>query len=133
LLILEITESVVMEDAQANIATLRTLKSLGVQLAIDDFGTGYSSLSYLKRFPVDLLKIDRSFVARLGENNEDTAIVQAVVSLAHTLDLQVIAEGIETSDQMDQLRALGCDFGQGYSIARPAPPNDVASFFNKSY
>ncbi len=118
---LEITESVVMEDADANIVTLRKLDALGVRLEIDDFGTGYSSLGYLKRFPVDVLKIDRSFVAGLGRDPEDTAIVRAVISLAHTLGLAVTAEGIETAEQLVHLREMGCELGQGYFFSQPLP------------
>ena len=116
---LEITESVVMQDAEATISTLQQLKAMGIQLAIDDFGTGYSSLSYLKRFPIDTLKIDRSFVAGVGQNPQDTAIVRSVVALAQALGLSVTSEGIETADQEAYLRELGCDFGQGYLFARP--------------
>ena len=117
---LEITESVLMEEVQATAQTLRALKDLGVCLSIDDFGTGYSSLSYLKRFPVDVLKIDRSFVDGLGVDAEDDAIVTAVVSLAHALNLEVVAEGVETELQLMELRRLGCDAAQGYLLGRPA-------------
>jgi EAL domain-containing protein (putative c-di-GMP-specific phosphodiesterase class I) len=116
---LEITESVVMRNAESTVATLRELKELGIQLAIDDFGTGYSSLSYLKRFPVDTLKIDRTFVDGLGRDPHDTAIVEAVIALAKTLNLTVTGEGVETAEQRNRLRMLGCDRGQGYLIARP--------------
>ncbi len=116
---LEITERLAMRDAPATAATLATLRALGVQVAIDDFGTGYSSLAYLKRFPVDALKIDRSFVAGMGENAEDTAIVGATIGLARTLGLAVVAEGVETMTQAAQLRTLGCTSAQGYYFARP--------------
>ncbi|MGH9283044.1 MAG: EAL domain-containing protein, partial [Acidimicrobiales bacterium] len=116
---LEITESVLMEEAEATTETLRALKQLGVCLSIDDFGTGYSSLSYLKRFPVDVVKIDRSFVGGLGVDPEDHVIVSAVVSLAHALGLEVVAEGVETALQLQELRRLGCDAAQGYLIGRP--------------
>jgi diguanylate cyclase (GGDEF)-like protein/PAS domain S-box-containing protein len=122
---LEITESVVMANGDATVATLHQLKALGVQLAIDDFGTGYSSLSYLQRFPVDTLKIDRTFVDRLGESAQDTAIVQSVVALAKTLHLSLTAEGIETAAQFDHLQSLGCDRGQGYYFAKPLPAAEV--------
>ena len=117
----EITESMLMADTDAAIRGVEALRQLGCKLSIDDFGTGYSSLAYLKRFPVDLVKVDRSFVAGLGENAEDTAIVAAVVSMAHALGLQVVAEGVETEDQFAELGRLGCDFGQGYLFARPMP------------
>jgi diguanylate cyclase (GGDEF)-like protein len=118
---LEITESVIMQDAEATILALRQLKDLGTQLAIDDFGTGYSSLSYLKRFPVDTLKVDRSFVKGLGLDSMDTAIVGTVVALARALNLDVTAEGIETPAQRAELLALGCDRGQGYLFSKPLP------------
>lgn len=126
LLELEITESVIMEDAQSTIGTLRALKCLGVRLAVDDFGTGYSSLSYLRRFPVDCLKIDRSFVGGLGRNAEDTAIVGAIVRLGHALGLEVTAEGVETAAQMEQLRTLGCDLAQGFYFAKPLPTRETS-------
>jgi EAL domain-containing protein (putative c-di-GMP-specific phosphodiesterase class I) len=126
---LEITESVVMQDAPATLARLHALKTLGVQLAIDDFGTGYSSLSYLKRFPIDVLKIDQAFVRGLGDNPEDTAIVRAIVTVAKNLDLSVTAEGIETVEQLTHLRELGCDRGQGYYFARPLPADPLAALF----
>jgi diguanylate cyclase (GGDEF)-like protein len=122
---LEITESVIMRDAEATIVALQELKRLGIQLAIDDFGTGYSSLSYLKRFRVDTLKVDRSFVNGLGQDSMDTAIVQSVVALAKALHLDVTAEGIETQAQRAELLALGCDRGQGYLFARPLPANEM--------
>jgi len=122
---LEITETVVMHDAPATLAKLEALKAIGVQLAIDDFGTGYSSLGYLKRFPVDTLKIDRSFVKGIGGNVEDSAIVRAVITVAKSLNLSVTAEGIETAEQLEHLRALGCDHGQGYYFAKPMASDRV--------
>ena len=122
---LEITETVVMHDAPTTLAKLEALKALGVQLAIDDFGTGYSSLGYLKRFPVDTLKIDRSFVKGIGGNVEDSAIVRAVITVAKSLNLSVTAEGIETAEQLEHLRTLGCDHGQGYFFAKPLTSDRV--------
>ena len=117
---LEITESVVMQDAPATLAKLQELKDLGIRLAIDDFGTGYSSLGYLKSFPVDTLKIDRSFVKGLSKDGNDSAIVRAVVTVAKSLNMDVTAEGVETDEQRVELKALGCDRGQGFLFARPA-------------
>lgn len=122
---LEITESVVMHHASAALATLQQLKGLGVQLAIDDFGTGYSSLSYLKHFPVDTLKIDRMFVESLGRDAADAAIAQMIITLAHTLDLHTVAEGVETSAQQRALHAFGCELGQGFFFAKPLPSADA--------
>lgn len=116
---LEITETAVMEEATATRGTFSALQELGVQLAIDDFGTGYSSMSYLKRFPVGMLKIDKAFIAGLGQETEDNAIIEAVVMLGHGLGLRICAEGIETEAQARRLQALGCDLGQGYYFAPP--------------
>ena len=121
-LCLEITESVLMDDAPAVIEALRRLKDIGVVLAIDDFGTGYSSLSYLRRFPVDVLKVDQTFIHGLGPDPEDSAIVAAIVSLAETLGLEAIAEGVETREQLEQLRELGCESAQGYLFATAGRP-----------
>ena len=118
-LILEITETVVMENPDAAVAMLHRLKALGVQLNIDDFGAGYSSLAYLQRFPVDAMKIDRSFVARIAGSAENAEIVRTIVALAHTLNLRVTAEGIETVEQLARLEALNCENAQGYLFSRP--------------
>jgi len=118
---LEITESVMMRDPKASLEAMNTLRGLDIHLVVDDFGTGYSSLSYLKRFPVDTLKVDKSFVDGLGKDSESTAIVKAVISLAKALGMRVTAEGIETQDQLERLRALDCDQGQGYLFSRPVP------------
>jgi diguanylate cyclase (GGDEF)-like protein len=116
---LEITEGILIRSEAATFAILFELKELGIDLALDDFGVGYSSLSYLKRFPFSSLKIDRSFVQRVGSDQEDAAVVRAIVTIAKTLHMHVVAEGIETVAQFEQLRALGCDRGQGYFFARP--------------
>jgi diguanylate cyclase (GGDEF)-like protein/PAS domain S-box-containing protein len=122
---LEITESVLMGDAGSTIETVSALRDLGVRLGVDDFGTGYSSLVYLKRFPVDLLKIDRTFTDGLGREPDDTAIVTAVVGLAHSLGLTAVAEGVETADQVAALRTLGCDVGQGFFFSDPLSANEI--------
>ena len=126
-LCLEITETTVMADAESSLEVLEKLRGLGVELAIDDFGTGYSSLSYLKRFPVHVLKIDRSFVDGLGHDPDDTAIVQAIMVLASSLGLSVTAEGVETDTQLAELVRLGCDRVQGYLFARPETAAEVSS------
>jgi EAL domain-containing protein (putative c-di-GMP-specific phosphodiesterase class I) len=120
---LEITESTLMEDADAAVEALERLRALGAHLSVDDFGTGYSSLAYLRRFPVDSLKVDRSFVAGLGQDAEDSAIVEAVVSMAHSLGLSVVAEGVETDRQLARLNDLGCELAQGFYFAAPVPPD----------
>ena len=131
LLTLEITESVLMADVEATTTTLRALKDLGVRLAIDDFGTGYSSLSYLRRFPVDILKIDRSFVATLNASDTDTALVRSILSLGQTLELETIAEGIEEAAQLDQLQKLGASLGQGFYFARPLDPSALTALLER--
>ena len=118
---LEITETALLADVKAATVALRELRSLGLHLSVDDFGTGYSSLTYLKRFPVEAIKIDRSFVAGLGIESEDSTIVEAVVRLGQSLGLIVVAEGIESPLQLSRLRELGCDRGQGYLFGRPRP------------
>jgi diguanylate cyclase (GGDEF)-like protein len=130
-LCLEMTESVVMEDARAVSGAITALGAMGVRLAVDDFGTGYSSLRSLRRFPVNLLKIDRSFVGGLGHSADDASIVEAVQSLADALNLDTIAEGIETERQVETLRALGCKSGQGYYFAHPQPPAAVTGLFGR--
>src|SRR5690606_28335931 len=117
LLELELTESQLLDDVDNAIEVFRQLDELGVQLAIDDFGTGFSSLSYLKRLPVDSVKIDQSFVRGLPENGEDAAIIRAIIALAHSLELEVVAEGVETQEQMDFLKAQDCDLIQGFLIS----------------
>jgi EAL domain-containing protein (putative c-di-GMP-specific phosphodiesterase class I) len=130
---LEITESVVMDDAEATSKTLLDLKALGIELAIDDFGTGYSSLSYLNRFPVDAVKIDRSFVSAIGTSTRDTTIIRAIVALAKSLQLSVTAEGIESGEQLRQIRDLGCNRGQGYLLAKPQPAFEIPDLLTARY
>ncbi len=128
-LTLEITESALMKDAGSALQVLRALKEIGVLLAIDDFGTGYSSLSYLQRFPLDVLKVDRSFVEELGVSSEGEKIVSAVIKLAHALGLKVVAEGVETTQQLEVLRSLECDYAQGFLFSRPVPAADLIAAF----
>ncbi|MDX9707805.1 MAG: EAL domain-containing protein, partial [Azospira sp.] len=123
---LELTESIVMADAEATVQTLRRLSVMGVQLAIDDFGTGYSSLSYLKRFPIDKLKIDRSFVRDIVSDADDWAIASTVISMGQSLRLQVIAEGVETAEQLEMLRNQGCHAVQGFHFSKPLPADGFA-------
>lgn len=130
-LIIEITESAVMEDVHSAISQLEALKKLGIALSVDDFGTGYSSLSYLERFPLDALKIDRTFVSRIGERGERLAIVQAICNLAHALNLRVTAEGLETGWQVAQLRRIGCRSGQGYYFSRPLSGDDMTALLER--
>lgn len=124
---LEITESITMVDSERTVAVLAQLRELGVRISIDDFGTGYSSLSYLHRFPLDILKIDRSFIAQLDRGEEGLQIVQTIMSLARNLGIEVVAEGTETSGHVEQLRALGCDFGQGYFFSKPLEAGALAA------
>jgi EAL domain-containing protein (putative c-di-GMP-specific phosphodiesterase class I)/ActR/RegA family two-component response regulator len=118
---LEITESVLMQNMEATETALRALSEMGIELSLDDFGTGYSSLSYLKRFPIDVLKIDRSFVRDIPGDADDAAIASAIISMAHSLDIKVIAEGVETLEQLQFLRQRSCDFVQGYYFSVPLP------------
>jgi diguanylate cyclase (GGDEF)-like protein len=128
-LCLEVTESVLIEDPESSIETLTELKKLGIKIAIDDFGTGYSSLEYLRRLPVDCVKVDRSFVRGVPDNEEDVAIVNAVVELGHALKLSVTAEGVETREQLGNLQLAGCDTAQGFLFFRPEPPEEVEKLF----
>ncbi len=128
---LELTESMLMRNPERSAATLRELKSMGIKMAIDDFGTGYSSLTYLRQFPLDRLKIDQSFVRGIGVADEDATIVRATIGLAHTLSLEVVAEGVETLAQYSFLEAMGCDNIQGYYIARPAPAEEIEAMLGQ--
>jgi hypothetical protein len=127
MLSLEITETVLMQDTASSEATLLQLKRLGIDLALDDFGTGYSSLSYLKRFPFDRVKIDRAFVKDITTDADDAAISRAIISMAHSLGIRVVAEGVETEAQCQFLRRHGCDEMQGYYFSRPLPPIEITA------
>jgi diguanylate cyclase (GGDEF)-like protein/PAS domain S-box-containing protein len=129
---LEVTESALMEDAESALRVVNELKELGVRIAIDDFGTGYSSLVYLKKFPIDTLKIDKSFVAGLGENQDDTAIVRSVVDLAQAFSIEAVAEGIETRGQLAVLQSFGCRFGQGYLWSPGRPAGDLGPILSRA-
>ncbi len=132
LLKLEITESTLMQQADLTVATLQQLKALGVQIYIDDFGTGYSSLSYLQRFPANTLKIDRAFVNQMLHSPESNALIATIIAMAENLKLTVVAEGIETQEQLERLRALGCQYGQGYLIAKPLRAAEVPAYLRPS-
>lgn len=116
---LEITETILMKNAKPDIEALQALSSMGMRFAIDDFGTGYSSLTYLKRFPIDILKIDKAFVHDVTSNADDAAIVRAIITMAHSLGMKTVAEGVETREQLDFLRTQGCDYAQGYYFSQP--------------
>jgi diguanylate cyclase (GGDEF)-like protein/PAS domain S-box-containing protein len=128
---LELTESMIMQDPDQAGRTLAELKAMGVTLAVDDFGTGYSSLAYLRRFPIDILKIDKSFVGELASNPDDAAICASIIAMAHSLRLKVVAEGIETESQLGFLVQRGCDLAQGYLVSRPVPADAAADLFGK--
>jgi EAL domain-containing protein (putative c-di-GMP-specific phosphodiesterase class I) len=129
---IEITESMVMQDIGHSTEILRALRDAGAKIAMDDFGTGYSSLSYLARLPIDALKIDRSFVRTITENQDDAAIASAIISMAQALGLTTVAEGVETQPQCDLLRTLGCDQIQGYLISRPVPEEEILKMLSRS-
>jgi len=125
---LEITESMVMRDPERAVAIMHALRAMGVRLSIDDFGTGHSSLGYLKRFPIDRLKVDRSFVRDLPHNGDDLAITRAVIAMAHSLRMSVVAEGVEHQQQFDLLRKEGCDEFQGYYCRPPLEESELLRF-----
>jgi EAL domain-containing protein (putative c-di-GMP-specific phosphodiesterase class I) len=129
-LVLEMTEGTLLKDTQVIGTIFEKLKALGVRLAIDDFGKEYSSLSYLNRLPVDSLKIDRTFLESFGENPSNMLIVEAVISLAHSLGLEVTGEGVESAEQLELLRGMGCDFAQGYHLARPVPSEGIPALLS---
>jgi EAL domain-containing protein (putative c-di-GMP-specific phosphodiesterase class I) len=130
-LVFEITESVAMQQPAETVRILDILHDMGIGLAIDDFGTGYSSLSYLRLFPIDLLKLDRTFVEEIGQSADGTVICDATIGLAHNLGLRIVAEGVETDEQRDYLRGRGCDLMQGFLFSRPVPANEVIAFIRQ--
>jgi EAL domain-containing protein (putative c-di-GMP-specific phosphodiesterase class I) len=130
---LEFTESIIMENVENTVETFRRLKEMGIHLSIDDFGTGYSSLNYLKHFPVDRIKIDKSFVDEINHNESDAAIIKAIVSMAQSLSLRVVAEGVENSDQLHKLTTLGCDEVQGFYLAMPMHAEALAENLGKKH
>lgn len=132
LLELEITESVLMKHAQSTMLTLQALRSHGVRVSVDDFGTGYSSLSYLQQFPVDSLKIDQSFIRHVTTGNQDAALVTAVINMAQSLKLRVVAEGVESVEERDFLVAQNCDEAQGYYYSRPTGPVEFAALLRSN-
>ncbi len=121
-----------MEDGEMAAGMLSQLRDLGIDLCIDDFGTGYSSLSYLHRFPINILKVDRSFVSRIGEMGENLEIVRAIVMLARSLGMEVVAEGVETAVQLAQMRAIGCEYGQGYFFSKPLDSEAATALLSRS-
>jgi EAL domain-containing protein (putative c-di-GMP-specific phosphodiesterase class I) len=128
---LELTETVLMDNIDGHVDLMCALKDLGVSLALDDFGKGYSSLSYLHRFPIDRIKIDRAFVGGLPESRADLAIVSAVLSFARALDMEVVAEGVETQAHVDALCGLGCEYAQGFFFHRPAAPEQLTALLGR--
>jgi EAL domain-containing protein (putative c-di-GMP-specific phosphodiesterase class I) len=128
---LELTEGVLMKNAKETVSTLRALKDMGLYISIDDFGTGYSSLSYLKRFPLDTLKIDQSFVREITTDSDSAAITTAIIAMAHSLKLRVLAEGVETEEQLAFLRDHGCHAMQGFLYSRPISPGEFVRFFQE--
>jgi EAL domain-containing protein (putative c-di-GMP-specific phosphodiesterase class I) len=125
---LELTEGLIMQQAESSINTLRELKAMDIRISIDDFGTGYSSLSYLKRFPIQVLKIDQSFVRGIPGDGDDVAIAGTIITMAHSLALKVVAEGVETKEQLDFMREHGCDSIQGYYFSKPLPADQFENF-----
>ncbi len=132
-LVVEITESVMIQNTEETLRKLNRLKTLNINLAIDDFGTGYSSLSYLQRFPIDILKIDKSFIDMMGRDQNDLALVRAIIALGHTLKLKTVAEGIETIQQKEVLQMLGCEYGQGYLFSKPINAEAIDSLLTKQF
>jgi EAL domain-containing protein (putative c-di-GMP-specific phosphodiesterase class I) len=131
MLVLEITETALMHDTTTVAERLRDLRSLGIRIALDDFGTGYSSLSYLRQLPLDMLKIDKSFVNDIAHGSEDAAVARAILDLGRTLHLEVVAEGVEHPVQLQQLARMGCHLAQGYYYSRPLPARDLGAYLRE--
>jgi EAL domain-containing protein (putative c-di-GMP-specific phosphodiesterase class I) len=131
LLVLEITETTMLQNTQKTVRTLTEMKTLGIRFAVDDFGTGFSSLSYLQQFPVDILKIDKFFIDRITNDVESSAVARAIITIGDSLHLKTIAEGVETVEQLDELRKLGCLYGQGYHFAKPLSKKMMGSYLRK--
>lgn len=132
-IVIEITEGLMMNNDSAIIERFIQYRDAGIQIAIDDFGTGYSSLAYLKKFDIDYLKIDQSFIHNLAAGSADVALSEAIVVMAHKLELAVIAEGVETEEQLTLLRKIGCDFGQGYLFSPPVPAEEFEALLTRKY
>jgi diguanylate cyclase len=130
-LVLEVTETAILDDQGEGARTLKTLRRMGLRIALDDFGTGYSSLTHLKRLPLDLIKVDASFVDGVGGTGEDRAIVAAVIGIARELGVRVVGEGVETEEQLTALTELGCDIAQGYHLGRPLPADRVRPYLSR--
>ena len=130
-LVLEITESLMMQDAELAISRLNELKQLGIRLAIDDFGTGYSSLNYLRRFPVDILKIDKSFIDNVSRRGKEQELAQSIIELGQTLGLEIVAEGVEDAAQLGWLRARQCDLAQGFLFSEPVGADALSDFLRQ--
>jgi len=131
LLELELTESSLMDDSDNVLTMLQELRSRGIEISLDDFGTGYSSLSYLKRFPIDTLKIDQAFIRDIGNNPDDEAITRAIIAMAHSMNMEVVAEGVETEAHLEFLRREGCDYIQGYLLSRPVPDEELSNILRR--
>jgi EAL domain-containing protein (putative c-di-GMP-specific phosphodiesterase class I) len=130
-IMIDITESMIMDNTKIAARVLKQLKAMKIQLTIDDFGTGYSSLGYIRKFPADLLKIDRSFISRMNDDEESLGIVRTVITMARNMGLKVIAEGVETAEQLKQLRTLGCDYAQGFYFSQPLDSQEVEHMLKK--
>jgi EAL domain-containing protein (putative c-di-GMP-specific phosphodiesterase class I) len=132
-LCLEVTESLFLGDTERAADVMKTIKDLGVQLSLDDFGTGFSSLSYLQDFPIDIVKIDRSFTGRVAKSNATRSIIHAVIDLSHALNMKVVAEGVETPDHLRLITELGADYAQGFHFSKPIPRTDFSDYATSTF